>query len=197
MKSPMHEKVARYMRPNAARCKCFDAVGCHCANGMRQPCSPALAFRAGHIRRMVVCDKRVAAAIEGIDQRMTSFGRVFSLRSIIWATWSSATVRGRPGRYASHGDLRSDPSRTVCAPCRQGAHAPRAAQRPPCSAPRTRQDHPAPIRQRARNLVPPNLCLEKRALGEFSRLEAMIIARTGVGHDARKARRFPASLRTR
>lgn len=52
--------------------------------------------KAAQIRRIVVCDRPVTAAIERIDHWVASFGVVFSVRSMISATWSSDTVRGRP-----------------------------------------------------------------------------------------------------
>ena len=49
---------------------------------LRCGCRP----KAAQIRRMVVCDRPVAAAIERIDQWVASFGVVFSVRSITSAT---------------------------------------------------------------------------------------------------------------
>jgi len=64
---------------------------------LRCGCKP----NAAQIRRIVVCDSPVAAAIERIDQWVASLGVVFSVRSITSATCPSETVRGRPGRFSS------------------------------------------------------------------------------------------------
>ena len=63
-----------------------------------------------HSRRMVMCEKPVAAAVEWIDQCVASFGVERSMR--LAAIWSSSIVRGLPGRTLSR-ILRYDPSETT------------------------------------------------------------------------------------
>src|SRR4029077_5189952 len=60
---------------------------------LRCGCKP----NAAHIRRIVVWEKPVSAAIERIDQCVASTGVVRNVRSITAATWSAFLGRGRPG----------------------------------------------------------------------------------------------------
>ena len=58
-------------------------------------------LKAAHIRRTVVCDSPLSRAIERSDQWVASAGVVSSVRSMTAATFSSESVRGRPGRGSS------------------------------------------------------------------------------------------------
>lgn len=94
---------------------------------LRCGCRPS----AVQIRRMVVCDKPVPAAMLRIDQRVASFGVVFSVRSITAATCAPETVHGRPGRCSSV----SPSTRLVTKrqrPAGRCGHACRAVRRLPC-----------------------------------------------------------------
>ena len=120
---------------------------------LRSGCRP----KAAQIRRMVVCDRPGAAAIERIDQCVASFGVVFSVRS-------SPRRPDRPIPCPADGPiLVGQPLDPVLyeppAPLADSVlvHSePRAdllALKPLC----TEEDHPAPVRQRARRLVTPHL----------------------------------------
>ena len=100
---------------------------------LRCGCKP----NATHIRRTVVWEKPVSAAIERIDQCVASNGVVRNVRSITAATWSSSIVRGRPGR-ASQVDHRSDPSKIGDATCQRCVRGDRVQPQHPCSASRPR-----------------------------------------------------------
>ena len=82
----------------------------------RWGCKP----KAPQMRQIVVCDSPASFAIERSDQWVASAGRALSVRSITSATFSSAMVRGRPGRGSSESpSMRSATKRrrhlpTVC-----------------------------------------------------------------------------------
>src|SRR4029078_9959375 len=100
---------------------------------LRCGCKP----NAAHIRRMVVWEKPVFAAIERIDQCVASAGVVRNVRSITAASCSSSIFevgRGEP-RQADH---RSDPSKIGGATCQPYVRDGQVRQPPPCSLSRLR-----------------------------------------------------------
>ena len=115
------------------------------------------------LRRTVVCDSPLSRAIERSDQWVASAGVVSSVRSMIAATFSSVSVRGRPGRGSSESpSLRSFRKRrrhlpTVC-PCTPSSSCHRLIGQAVCAA----QDHAAAIGQRARDPAASSLTFKIR-----------------------------------
>ena len=120
-------------------------------------------LKAAHIRRTVVCDSPLSRAIERSDQWVASAGVVSSVRSMTAATFTSVSVRGRPGRGSSDSpSMRSFRKRRRHIADRVLVHAEfdchRLVREAVCAA----QDHAAAIGQRARDPAASSLTFKIR-----------------------------------